>query len=471
MTRSFFTRLCLLGLALIAAAVGCAGRTTGASDFTQAANGSWTAKLSFVGSCDTSCSFFVRWRLVGTTTWTNGPRHTIPSKVTNASASETASGLFPGAPYEYQACGRESSQNEDFCAGPDGSGGSTQTFVPGPKRVYVANATGSDISQYSTSSTGLLSPLSPAAVDTIGTPAAMAVSPNGLSLYTVNGVPYAVNQYDIGSSGKLTAKNPASVPHDGGAPGIFGVGITPDGRSLVASANGTFLDQFDIGAGGKLSSAVRAPGYPYINRPNGLAVSPNGKSVYVANTSGNNILQYDVGTTGALTAKNPLLVASGGGSLPVDIAVRPDGKAVYVANNSGNIAQFSVDTAGRLSAKSPALVTTPGPCLPSGIAVSPDGSSVYLSCTYNQNGTGTVVGQYDVAEDGRLTAKSPASVKLSGSPASDVAVSADGKSAYVTVTSLDALAQFSVGAGGRLSPKSPATVPTGDGPSGIAVTP
>src|SRR5207244_11453320 len=66
----------------------------------------------------------------------------------------------------------------------------------------------------------------------------------------------------------------------------------------------------------------------------GGAVSPDGQSVYVANTSGNSISQYDVKTDGTLSPKSPPTVAaspspSGG------IAVSPDGQSVYVVVYGG----------------------------------------------------------------------------------------------------------------------------------------
>ena len=53
-----------------------------------------------------------------------------------------------------------------------------------------------------------------------------------------------------------------------------------------------------------------------------------------------------------------------------------------------------------------------------------------------------------------------------------MAVSADGRSVYVTDANDDALSQYDVGArGGALTPKTPATVPAGDLPVGVAVNP
>ena len=45
--------------------------------------------------------------------------------------------------------------------------------------------------------------------------------------------------------------------------------------------------------------------------PLGVAVSPDGGSVYVANDSRDSVSQYDVGAGGALSPKSPATVATG----------------------------------------------------------------------------------------------------------------------------------------------------------------
>jgi DNA-binding beta-propeller fold protein YncE len=52
-----------------------------------------------------------------------------------------------------------------------------------------------------------------------------------------------------------------------------------------------------------------------------------------------------------------------------------------------------------------------------------------------------------------------------------LAISANGKSVYVTNANSDSVSQYSVGARGALSPKSQATVVTDDMPVGVAVNP
>ena len=63
--------------------------------------------------------------------------------------------------------------------------------------------------------------------------------------------------------------------------------------------------------------------------PNGVAVSPDGSRVYVANYSGNSVSVINTSTNGVVTV--------GVGYSPYGgVAVSPDGSRVYVVNYSGS---------------------------------------------------------------------------------------------------------------------------------------
>ena len=108
----------------------CSGRTTGATNVAQQPDGLYSARLNAIGSCDDDCDASMRWRRVGTTTWTNGPTgHHIP-KVSEVPWYQDVSGLAQRAQYEYQACGREGSWDNLVCVGPSGPN-STEKFTTG----------------------------------------------------------------------------------------------------------------------------------------------------------------------------------------------------------------------------------------------------------------------------------------------------------------------------------------------------
>ena len=171
--------------------------------------------------------------------------------------------------------------------------------------------------------------------------------------------------------------------------------------------------------------------------------------------------------TGALSPKTPATVATGG--VPVDVAVTPDGKSVYVTSDlDDTVSQYDVNpSTGALSPKTPATVATGGD--PQGVTVTPDGKSAYVT---NVSINDHTISQYDVnPSTGALSPKTPATVTAGKSPV-DVAVTSDGQSAYVVNINDDTLSQYDINPlTGVLSPKTPATVATGADPTGIAVDP
>ena len=63
--------------------------------------------------------------------------------------------------------------------------------------------------------------------------------------------------------------------------------------------------------------------------PDGVAVAPDGRHVYVSNQISNTVSVIDTTTNAVLTT---IVV----GNLPADVAVAPDGRHVYVANEYSN---------------------------------------------------------------------------------------------------------------------------------------
>jgi Putative Ig domain/Lactonase, 7-bladed beta-propeller len=100
------------------------------------------------------------------------------------------------------------------------------------------------------------------------------------------------------------------------------------------------------------------------------------------------------------------------------------------------------------------------------LAVSPDGKSAYVT---NQNEN--TVSQYTIEPSGALSPKTPATVATGASP-QGVAVSPDGASAYVTNRSDNTVSQYAIDPlSGALSPQTPASVAAPNSPVGVTVGP
>src|SRR4051794_22546577 len=206
----------------------------------------------------------------------------------------------------------------------------------------------------------------------------------------------------------------------------------------------------------------------------GVAISPDGKSVYVASVISDAvaILKRDT-TSGALTqsATTAGCVAEGGGdgcqneaglTGPSGVALSPDGKSVYVASAvSDAVAVFDRDTTtGTLSQSetTPCVAEIGGDCVDGkaldgayAVAVSRDGKSVYVA---SENSDAVAILDRNTTT-GALTQKAGTAgcVSETGSGGAcqngkalnqplGVAVSADGRSAYVGASTSGAVAIF-----------------------------
>jgi DNA-binding beta-propeller fold protein YncE len=273
-----------------------------------------------------------------------------------------------------------------------------------------------------------------------------------------------------------------------------GVAVSPDGRSVyVASVSLSAIAVFDRDGSGELTQKAGAVGCVSeggsggacrrgraLHAPVALAISPDGKDVYAAAASSNAvaILGRDP-ATGALTQSRGVagcIAESGGGDRcgraralrePVGIAVSPDGKSVYVASSRSEAL-----TVFRRASATGTLTQDPGPSgcvLESGtkgacrrgrglfdvdaVAVSPDGRSVY---TTGQQYVSSALGIFsrDPANGALTQARGPdgcfAESEDSGScrpsallpsSSSGVAVSPDGAQVFV-IAGIGAVSAF-----------------------------
>jgi DNA-binding beta-propeller fold protein YncE len=196
-----------------------------------------------------------------------------------------------------------------------------------------------------------------------------------------------------------------------------------------------------------------------------VAISPDGRSVYVTNLAGRSVSQYDADPrTGALTPKAPATVPTP--PLPSGLAVAPDGRSLYVGALSGRVAQFDIDRrTGALAPKRPGVVRVGlGGLGGAGVAITPDGR--YL---YTPDSIANTVAQFAIGRGGRLSALRPGFVR-SGTGPQGVAMAPDGRTLYATAAGDGTVWSFHIGATGRLAALG-APVSAGAGPHGVTVTP
>ncbi len=274
----------------------------------------------------------------------------------------------------------------------------------------------------------------------------------------------SVSAFSISSGGNLDEL--AGSPFLTGGTEPLGVAMTPEGRYLyVTSLGSESVSAFSVAPDGSLSAI---PGSPFAAGfgPWGTAISPDGKHLYVVDAGTGCVAAFSIASDGSLSTVSGSPFATGEG--PAEVAITPDGRHLYVTNQrSGNVSAFSIATDG-------SLTMVPGSPFAAdaarAVAVTPNGA--YLYVTSQANGSDHMFA-FSIAPDGTLSA-------LPGSPFAaegaliGVAVSPDGEHLYATnsANSENTVLAFSIAPNGSVStvPGSP-FVTGGRSPNSVAISP
>lgn len=187
-------------------------------------------------------------------------------------------------------------------------------------------------------------------------PERLAVSPDGRRLYCSNEDAAGMSIMDV-ATGKVIATVRTGIEPEG-------IGISPDGRWVyVASETSNTVTVIET----RHDTSVRnilVPGRPRI-----AEFAPDGGRVYVTSETAGTLTVLDA--TRQAAAKT---IALGSDSKPVGIAVAPDGRTVYVAGGRCNCIAVVDSRAFAVS-----YVVQRMGRRPWGVAVTPDGKRVYTA--------------------------------------------------------------------------------------------
>jgi YVTN family beta-propeller protein len=222
----------------------------------------------------------------------------------------------------------------------------------------------------------------------------------------------------------------------GAVPYAYITNIGNNSVSVIDTETDTIKDEVNVGS------------YPI-----GVAVTPDGSKVYVANSDLINVSPID--TVSIIdTATNTVIATVPVESHPYGVAVSPDGKKVYVTYRDQYITNVSViDTS-----TNKVTATIPVGFIAALLAVTPDGKKVYVA-NDDGNDNENIVSIIDTATY-KVTR-----IKVGNSPFG-VAVSSDGKKVYVTNSRDDTVSIIDTTTNTAIN-----TVKVGDAPCHIAINP
>ncbi len=342
-----------------------------------------------------------------------------------------------------------------------------------------------------------------AGVDGLAGAQAVAVSGDGANVYVAgsNDDAVAVFARDL-VTGDLTflerEKNGVDDPTDGG-PIVDGIdvaaGVAVYGSHVYVTGSASdALALFTRDAAGKLTFVERRKNnegtVKGIDGASGIAVSADGKTVYVTGTVQNAVAVFSRdNTTGSLTwleretqGFNDVLDPCGtvdGLTGAAAVAVNPDLKRVYVASKAGNaLAVFRRDTTtGRLcfiEAYQDGVGGIATLASANAVAVSPDGHNIYVTASGSDDAVNVFVKEAEPSDE--LDFVTFVKDNTNGANRMDglagVAVDATGEHVYAVADTEDALTVFRRdGTSGLLSFDDDITDGTLNGARAVAVSP
>ncbi len=257
--------------------------------------------------------------------------------------------------------------------------------------AYVTNVGTGDVSVIDTATNQVIDvdPTTPA-LDNIPVgdgPFAVAITPDGAFAYVANSESNTVSVIDTATNTVIDV-DPTTPALDnipvGGEP--VGVAITPDGAFVyVANTFGGTVSVIDTATNQVIDVDPTTPALdniPVGGEPLGVAITPNGAFVYVAipdtvsviDTATNQVIDVDPTT--------PALDNIPVGGNPFGVAITPDGAFVYVTSSGSNTVSV-IDTATNqvidVDPTTPALDNIPVGDAPTEMAITPDGAFVYVA--------------------------------------------------------------------------------------------
>jgi 6-phosphogluconolactonase len=175
-------------------------------------------------------------------------------------------------------------------------------------------------------------------LSTVATGAAqLAFSPDGEFIVVTERDTGLIDTFTVGSNGVAgTLRGQQSAGR-----GPFGFAFRNASQLYVSEAGSRSASAYELDSQGRLqviSAAVRTGQAATC----WLAITPDERLAFVANTGAGNISAFDILADGSLSLRAPVVAATDGG--PLDLAISSDGRFLNVVTTSGNIEVFRIDS-------------------------------------------------------------------------------------------------------------------------------
>jgi len=257
------------------------------------------------------------------------------------------------------------------------------------------------------------------------TPDGLAITPDSRYAYVVNNNNYGIVNQDSVTVLNLKNNTVKTTIHDDSFVEPFRVAISPDGeKAYVANSDSTTLSIIDT------TLNVVTGVIDGFDGPSGIAITPDGEFAYVNNFGGSEGVGSGNGTTVSVVnlTTDTIVDTIRVGLAPQALAVSPNGKFVYVINYVDG--QPGTGTMSIINTRTNRVVDTiAGFFGPFDIAVTPNGHYAYVT-NFGSNDFapfGTTVSVVHLRHDPEIVATVDVGIQPSG-----VAVSPNGRFAYVT---------------------------------------
>jgi len=222
--------------------------------------------------------------------------------------------------------------------------------------LYVANKFGAGgIVGFTVGSDGQLTPLSGSArpLSSPGAgPAQLSFTPDGAFLVLTEMLVDRIVTYKINAQGR------PGLPqaHNSAGQTPFGFAFDPEGRLIVSEAfqdapNGSAASSYRLNAAA-VPAVISASVPTHQTSACWTVITPNGEYAYVSDSLSGAITGYRIQPSGTLVAlgNNGLTAETGEGSYPTDMAISADGKQLYVLNGGTlTVGVFDVELGGGLT--------------------------------------------------------------------------------------------------------------------------